>query len=96
MVRFKGVSVHPGYAKDKMINAQKLAMAFDALLPQNEVPEKTSGYEGFYHLIEFSGNVSSAGLRYILRDHDAAKNEQRKEKMRAVAFWSVICYTVTN
>ena len=81
VVRFKGLSVHPGSAKDIMINAQKVALEFDALLPEREVPACTSGREGFYHLISMSGTVSSAELYYILRDHDAVLFEQRKEKI---------------
>lgn len=84
-VYFKGLSVHPGYAKDMMINAQKLAFEFDALLPENECPEKTSGREGFYHLISSGGNVSSAELHYIIRDHDARLFEERKEKILQIA-----------
>ena len=68
-----------------MINAQKLAFEFDALLPENERPEKTSGREGFYHLISSNGNVSSAELHYIIRDHDSRIFEERKEKILQIA-----------
>ncbi|MBE6380342.1 MAG: peptidase T [Lentisphaerae bacterium] len=84
-VFFKGLSYHPGYAKDKLINAQKLAMEFDSMLPAAEVPEKTSDYEGFFHLTHGSGNVSNAELHYIIRDHDRAKFEQRKALMLQIA-----------
>ena len=65
-----GFSIHPGSAKDKMRNAIRLAMEFDAMLPANERPEHTEGYEGFYHLNDFTGEVQQAELRYIIRDHD--------------------------
>lgn len=75
---FQGVSVHPGTAKDKMVNASKLAMEFHSLLPEAECPEQTEGYEGFYHLTDMSGNVEGATLKYIIRDFDRAAFEQRK------------------
>ncbi len=68
----RGVSVHPGSARGTMVNALKVAMELDALLPQNEVPEHTAGFEGFYHLISLTGGVGSATAVYLLRDHDAA------------------------
>ena len=76
-----GVGVHPGSAKNVMINAATAAMAFHAMLPEDEVPEKTDGYEGFFHLTEMSGSVTEATLRYIIRDHDRAKFEARKAVM---------------
>jgi tripeptide aminopeptidase len=82
VVRFTGVSVHPGYAKNIMVNAQKLAMLFHSMLPENEVPECTAGREGFYHLTGSSGSTGSAELRYILRDHDPDMLEKRKAVMR--------------
>ncbi len=85
VVTFKGLSCHPGYAKDLMINAARVAMEFDAMLPADEVPEKTSGFEGFFHLIGMTGNVSRAELQYIIRDHDAAKFEARKQCMIRIA-----------
>ncbi|MBR2910537.1 MAG: peptidase T [Lentisphaeria bacterium] len=85
VVRFKGLSVHPGSAKGIMINAQKVAFEFDSLLPEKEIPSCTEGREGFYHLTSSAGTVSSAELHYILRDHDAALFEQRKAKIREVA-----------
>lgn len=76
-----GISVHPGTAKGKMINAMKVIMEADSMLPADEVPEKTEDREGFYHLIEAGGNVSEASASYILRDHDSAEFEERKRKM---------------
>ena len=80
-----GVGVHPGSAKNVMINAATAAMAFHAMLPEDEVPEKTDGYEGFFHLTEMSGSVTEATLRYIIRDHDTAKFEQKKSYL-----WSAV------
>ena len=74
----KGVSVHPGYAKGKMVNASRLAAEFVALLPGNETPEETEGYEGFYHLTGMETCTESAKLSYIIRDHDRDKFEDRK------------------
>ena len=74
----KGVSVHPGYAKDKMINANRLAMEFAAMLPSDETSETTEGYEGFYHLLGVQGNIENATLSYIIRDHDRSRFEDRK------------------
>ena len=85
VVSFKGLSVHPGYAKDMMVNAQKLAFEFDAMLPENETPARTCGREGFYHLTGSCGNVNSAELHYIIRDHDARLFEERKEKILETA-----------
>lgn len=84
-VKVTGVSVHPGDAKNIMVNASNVAMEFHALLPACERPEHTSGREGFYHLTEMSGCVSSAELHYIVRDHDRAKFEQRKSFMKSAA-----------
>ena len=80
-----GVGVHPGSAKNVMINAATAAMAFHAMLPEDEVPEKTDGYEGFFHLTEMSGSVTEATLRYIIRDHDMEKFEEKKAVMTAAA-----------
>ena len=74
----KGVSVHPGYAKGKMVNASRLAAEFVALLPGNETPEETEGYEGFYHLTGMETCTESDKLSYIIRDHDRDKFEDRK------------------
>ena len=73
-----GVGVHPGSAKDVMVNAATVAMAFHALLPANEVPEKTEGYEGFFHLTEMRGSMAEAELHYIIRDHDRERFEAKK------------------
>lgn len=78
VVKFNGVSIHPGSAKDKMKNASLAAMDFNALLPADEIPAKTEGYEGFFHLIEMSGECESATLVYIIRDHDIAKFNAKK------------------
>lgn len=78
-VEITGVSVHPGYAKDKMINAARVATEFAALLPECETPEHTVEYEGFYHLIGMEGSVEHASLTYIIRDHDRQKFEARKD-----------------
>ncbi len=68
-IHFKGRSVHPGDAKDKMINAALVAMEFDAMLPPQERPEHTTGYEGFFHMMHMTGSVEEATLMYIIRDH---------------------------
>lgn len=82
-VFFHGKSVHPGDAKNKMINALRLAAELDAMLPEQERPEHTEGYEGFYHLDALNGTVESATADYILRDHDRAKLEARKSLFSA-------------
>lgn len=85
-VRIKGKNIHPGTARGKMKNANLIAMEFAALLPSDERPEKTSGYEGFYHLTDMKGTVEEAQLSYILRDHDWDKLQQKKETvLRAAA-----------
>ena len=78
VVKFNGVSIHPGSAKDKMKNASLMAMDFNALLPVDEIPAKTEGYEGFFHLIEMSGECENATLVYIIRDHDLEKFNSKK------------------
>ena len=80
-----GISVHPGDARGKMINARKVIMEANAMLPDQEVPEKTQDREGFYHLTGARGSVSEASADYILRDHDAAKIAERKQKMQEIA-----------
>ncbi len=77
-VFIQGRNIHPGYAKDKMLNAMLIAMEFNALLPVNERPEFTQDYEGFYHLIKMEGSVEKAMLQYIIRDHDNEKFDQKK------------------
>ncbi len=84
VVRINGVGVHPGSAKGIMINAITLGMEFNSLLPQNEVPEHTEGYEGFYHLTDFNGNIETVTMHYILRDHDYNKLLQKKDKMNEI------------
>lgn len=81
VIKVQGLSVHPGYAFGKMINAALVAAEFAALLPANETPATTKGFEGFYHLTDIEGDVSSAKLQYIIRDHDAEKFAQRKAFM---------------
>lgn len=85
VVEIKGFSVHPGESKDTMINASNVAFEFHGAIPAMERPEHTAGREGFYHLTDMSGDVSSAKLEYILRDHDAAKLEYKKEIMYHIA-----------
>ncbi len=80
-VTVRGVNIHPGSAKDQMINASLVAMEFAGLLPPWERPEHTEGYEGFYHLTGMSGNEEGAELRYILRDHDLSRLEAKKAMM---------------
>ncbi|MFH4910221.1 peptidase T [Staphylococcus cohnii] len=81
IVTCHGVNVHPGSAKDAMVNAVLLGQQFNALLPQNEVPERTEGYEGFYHLMKFDGDVEKAKLYYIIRDHDKHEFDLRKKRL---------------
>ena len=81
IIELKGVSVHPGTAKDKMINCAKLAMEFDALLPHNEVPEHTEHYEGFFLLHDMETTIDHGKMTYIIRDHDKQKFLARKDRM---------------
>ncbi len=83
-VVFHGVSIHPGSAKGKMKNAQLMAMDFAALLPKDETPVSTEGYEGFFHLIEMKGECEKAELIYIIRDHDREKFEARKTLFESI------------
>lgn len=78
-VSIKGISVHPGYAKDKMVNANRLAVEFASMLPADETPETTEDYQGFFHLIGLKGCTEGAQLSYIIRDHDRKKFESRKD-----------------
>lgn len=80
-----GRNIHPGLAKNKMINSQYVAMEFHSLLPAGQRPENTEGYEGFYHLIDMSGNVESSQLRYIIRDHSMEEFRSKKQFMLSVA-----------
>lgn len=84
-VHIKGRNVHPGYAKNKMINSQLVANEYISMLPANETPATTSGYEGFYHLIGMEGEVEHTTLSYIIRDHDRQKFEDRKAFMQQCA-----------
>lgn len=77
-VTTRGTSVHPGSAKNKMVNAITLAIKFQNQMPQDAVPEKTEGYEGFIHLMNFNGHIEEATLSYIIRDHDREKFEEKK------------------
>jgi tripeptide aminopeptidase len=77
-ISFKGLNVHPGYAKDKMINASLLALELASWLPATQRPEHTTGYEGFFHLTGMSGTVEEASLSYIIRDHDRVAFEEKK------------------
>lgn len=80
-IKINGCSVHPGYAKDKMINAGRVATEFVQMMPQDETPEHTEGYEGFFHLTGIQGGCESATLSFIIRDHDRQKFEARKQQM---------------
>ena len=82
-IAIQGSNVHPGYAKGKMRNAIHIGQELDALLPADERPEYTEGYEGFFHLISFKGEVEAASLAYIIRDHDRSRFEARKAAMSA-------------
>ena len=84
-VTIKGVSVHPGYAKDMMVNAAALATRFAAMLPADETPEHTENYQGFFHLTRLSGTVEESQLSYIIRDHSASRFEERKRLLRRCA-----------
>lgn len=84
-ISIQGRNIHPGYAKDKMLNAIHIAQEFNAMLPSQERPEHTVGYEGFYHLIKIDGAVESATFQYIIRDHCRDKFEARKVFMQNVA-----------
>ena len=84
-VEFRGLNIHPGSAKDKMVNSQYIAMEFQSLLPAAQKPEHTEGYEGFIHLTDMEGEVEKSTLRYIIRDHDMEKFSQKKQIMEAAA-----------
>ena len=84
-IEIQGRNVHPGYAKNKMINAIQVACDLNALIPAVERPEYTTGYEGFYHCVGFNGTVENAKISYIIRDHDSEKFEQKK-----VFIWSCV------
>lgn len=84
-VDFYGLNIHPGSAKDKMVNSMRIAMEFDGLLPVQQKPEYTEGYEGFLHLTDMQGEVERTTLRYIIRDHDMEKFGKKKAVMAAAA-----------
>ncbi len=83
-IYIKGINIHPGYAKDKMKNASLIGIEFNNLLPKEERPENTDGYEGFYHLINFKGEVEEATLKYIIRDHNIDILNQRLENINSI------------
>ena len=83
-IHITGCSVHPGYAKDKMLNAGRVATELVAMMPEYETPEHTEGYQGFYHLTSVSGNCESADLSFIIRDHDHDDFERRKHFIKQV------------
>lgn len=84
-VEFVGLNIHPGSAKDRMLNSQYIAMEYERLLPAAQKPEYTEGYEGFIHLTDMEGTVEKSTLRYIIRDHDTEKFQQKKERMMEAA-----------
>ncbi len=83
-ITIKGRNVHPGYAKGKMLNSMRIATEFVGLLPKNEVPECTEGYEGFFHLVGMKGGVEETTLSYIIRDHNSDIFNKRKELLHAI------------
>ena len=85
LVVFHGRNIHPGSAKNAMVNSQYIAMEFQSLLPIHQRPEATEGYEGFFHLMDMKGEVEESRLRYIIRDHDMEKFEEKKAVMTATA-----------
>ncbi|KGO90708.1 peptidase T [Flavobacterium suncheonense] len=84
-LKFKGKSVHPGYAKGKMINSMLLATKYISKLPKDEVPERTKGYEGFFHVVHLDGSIEETNVQLIIRDHDRKKFEKRKKKVVKIA-----------
>ena len=84
-VTIKGMSVHTGYAKGKMVNASRLACEFNAFIPETDIPETTDGYQGFYHLLGIDSHCEEAKLSYIIRDHDREKFEDRKDFIESIA-----------
>lgn len=83
-ITIKGLNVHPGSAKNKMVNAALIAIEMAGMLPANQRPEHTAGYEGFFHLINMSGTVEEASLSYIIRDHDRTLYEEKKKLVESV------------
>jgi len=84
-IHIQGSNIHPGYGKDKMVNSMLIAMELNAMLPVEQRPAYTSGYEGFFHLTEINGTVEETTMSYIIRDHDRAKFEAKKELMISIA-----------
>ena len=87
VVKVKGLSIHPGAAKNKMINASQVAMEFHAMLPVHERPESTEGYEGFCMLRDITGGIEEATMHYIIRDHDDEKFEEKKDRFYQIAVY---------
>ena len=85
VAEFSGINIHSGSAKDKMVNSQLIAMEFNSLLPVHQRPDCTEGYEGFIHLTDMEGEVEKSTLRYIIRDHDMEKFQQKKAVMQSAA-----------
>ncbi|MGB4659753.1 MAG: peptidase dimerization domain-containing protein, partial [Mobilitalea sp.] len=85
IILINGINIHPGEAKGKMKNALQIAMEYNAMIPEKEKPEYTDRYEGFYHLDQMDGIVDKANLRYLLRDHDMAKLEEKKDRIQDIA-----------
>lgn len=84
-LKFKGKSVHPGYAKGKMINSMLLATKYISKLPKDEVPERTKGYEGFFHVVHLDGSIEETNVQLIIRDHSRKKFEKRKKEVVKIA-----------
>ena len=84
-IHIQGSNIHPGYGKDKMVNSMLIAMELDAMLPVEQRPRFTQGYEGFFHLIGINGTVEETSMSYIIRDHDRAKFEEKKALMTSIA-----------
>ena len=84
-IHVQGSNIHPGYGKDKMVNSMLIAMELNGMLPVEQVPRYTQGYEGFFHLTEINGTVEETTMNYIIRDHDRAKFEEKKALITSVA-----------
>ncbi|MCQ2418921.1 MAG: peptidase T, partial [Clostridia bacterium] len=84
-VHFNGINIHPGDAKNKMVNSMQIAMEFHSMLPEHERPECTENYEGFSHLCDMAGDVENTDLTYIIRDHDMEKFLRKKERFEAIS-----------
>ena len=92
-IMIKGLNVHPGYAKNKMVNANLIASQFAGMLPPHERPEHTEGYEGFFHLTGITGTVEEANLSYIIRDHDRNRFEKRLKQLQNITDYLKKIYT---